>query len=1382
VDFYEIIEKDTRNNSKKILRPDFLSKRTRDILIKNGEFYAVWNESKGIWSNSIYDVIDIVDQDVEEECIKRRNENIGNTYKPDKMSVNSTHLLDEFTKWCKLQGNNYTPINCRVKFNNDKINKTDYCTFKLPYDILEGPTPAYDTIMSTLYSPEERDKIEWAIGSVIVGDSKTIQKAIALYGGPGTGKSTVLKIITKLFTANRMNKYVGTISTKSLVRQNDNFSAAPLKEYKLVLIDNDANLMHVDDNATLNTIISHEPTRANSKYGKDEIVENPVGMLFLATNSYIGMTDAKSGLKRRFIVVEPTGKLVEQSQYDRLMKQVNNELGAIAYHCREKYMAMGIGAYDNYIPTMMYEYSNPIYSWLSDCWTFEISKAYPEGISLHDAWSLFSKYCEESGMKAGNKGDFKVDMQEYFDVYSNYKLDGRKHRYFYTNFKEDKFKNGPVKIEQKKDWLDFTETESILDDILKDCLAQYEIVDKHGHERPQYAWSNVRTTLKEINTHKIHYVITPGNMIELDFDGKNENGQKDKKLNIEAARSFPETYGEYSKSGGGIHLHYYYDGDVSLLDRKMVINGVTVEIKKQATGFKLRRKLSLCNNVPVAHLTEGDLPTIETKKKDRKMVEERVFRDNADLERAIVACMEHKIGTPHTRTEINFIKGILDEAYESGKPYDVRYMIGPVFAFAEKSSNQAEECKRIVAQEMKFCSKDCEEGDFVIPNSEEYENMPIAFYDVEVLPNLFVICWKVLGEEKVNKMIQPTPMEVYKLFCTNRYRWVGFNNRRYDNHIVKAWANGNRSNHDLYILSKKIIVYKDKEAFLPDAWNISYTDIYDYAKKKQGLKKWEIELGIHHQELGLSWDEPVSKEMWDIVADYCCNDVEATEAVWNATQGDFLARKILAEIAGGTPNQSTNKLSEMFIFEGNKEPQSQFNYRFMGEPEEGQEDLDIWDDGITAFQPNGKPVFVGYEFDRGKSSYLDVEEVGEGGYVFAESGNNSVYPKENGGMYGRTITLDVASMHPSSVIAENLFGDYYTKRFKEILDLRIAIKHGDFDKAKKMFDGKLAKYLDDPEMAGALADALKIVINSVYGLTAAKFDNAFRDKRNIDNIVAKRGALFMVNLRNLVQRKGYTVVHVKTDSIKIADPDEEIINFVVEYGKKFGYNFEVEHIFDKICLVNNAVYIAKLAKDDPDWKKACKKAKEKGLPEPTRWTATGDQFAVPYVFKTLFSKDDIEFSDLCETKSVNVGDIYLDFNETLPDVSMYEDCKFARMDLDNGKKLTRKQQALLDELSKVSDEELDRLISEGHEYRFVGKVGLFCPVIEGVGGGTMYRNDGTKNFAVEGTKGWIWKEAEVVKAIDGFDRDQIDFRYFDELVDKAKDKISQYGDYEWFVS
>lgn len=216
----------------------------------------------------------------------------------------------------------------------------------------------------------------------------------------------------------------------------------------------------------------------------------------------------------------------------------------------------------------------------------------------------------------------------------------------------------------------------------------------------------------------------------------------------------------------------------------------------------------------------------------------------------------------------------------------------------------------------------------------------------------------------------------------------------------------------------------------------------------------------------------------------------------------------------------------------------------------------------------------------------------------------------------------------------------------------------------------------------------------------------------------------MRTLQDEVQNKGFVVAHIKTDSIKIPDATPEIINFCMDFAKKYGYTFEHEATYDRMCLVNDAVYIARY-----------KDGKHAG-----EWTATGAQFAVPYVFKKLFSKEPIEFDDMCETKSVATS-IYLDKNENLPEGE--------------------------------------------HNYNFVGKIGNFCPIKPGCGGGELLRegkdNSGnTKYVAVTGTKGQRWLESETVKILNK--EDDIDKSYYDILVNKAVEKISEFGDFEWFVS
>jgi len=183
------------------------------------------------------------------------------------------------------------------------------------------------------------------------------------------------------------------------------------------------------------------------------------------------------------------------------------------------------------------------------------------------------------------------------------------------------------------------------------------------------------------------------------------------------------------------------------------------------------------------------------------------------------------------------------------------------------------------------------------------------------------------------------------------------------------------------------------------------------------------------------------------------------------------------------------------------------------------------------------------------------------------------------------------------------------------------IKHGELDKAGELFGGRLKPFLGDKAQAKQLSDALKTAINSVYGLTSARFENPFRHPDNIDNIVAKRGALFMIDLKHAVQEKGYTVAHIKTDSIKIPNADQDIIDFVFEFGRKYGYTFEHEDTYKKLALVNKATYV-------------CQDANEE-------WHATGAQFQEPYIFKTLFSKEPVSQKDFFVTKEVKNASIYL---------------------------------------------------------------------------------------------------------------------------------------------
>lgn len=1242
MDFCTISES-TKDKSKITeIYPTFGVRRSYDLMVRGNSFYAIWDEDKGLWSTDEYDVVRLVDEELANYKEYLLGRELASKLIVKKMENFNNGVWSKFQNFVNNLPDNFHQLDSKITFKSQKIRKDDYVSKRLSYDLSKDDCPAWRELTGLLYSREELDKIEWAIGSIFAGDSTSIQKFLVFYGEAGTGKSTVLNVIQQLFDG-----YYTAFDSKALGTHANSFSTETFRSNPLVAIQHDGDLSRIDDNARLNSIISHEEMVLNEKY-KSSYVSKINALLFMGTNKPVKISDARSGLIRRLIDVHPTGEKHAPDKYIQLMSQIKFELGAIANHCLELYRELGRNYYNNYVPIDMMYQTDILFNFVSEYADKFLSEEYT---LLNQAWAWYKEYLMDSGSDYRLlKKDFRESLKPYFAQYiDRRKLDGKDLRCIFYGFKPEKLIQGKLikATETATPMISLDETESLLDEMLATCPAQYS--SEKG--TPTQKWVDVKTRLKDLDTTKEHYVRLPENHIVIDFDLKGDDGEKSAERNIEEASKWPRTYAEYSRSGGGIHLHYIYEGDPATLAREYAEG---VEIKVFTGLASLRRRLSYCNNIPVATLSDG-LP-----QKEHRMIN----ADSVKSERGLRALIERNLRKeihPGTKPSVDFIYKILEDAYESGMHYDITDMRPAILAFANNSTNQALYCVKLVKQ-MKFKSEDAS----IV--KEAGKDMPIVFFDVEVYPNLFIIVWKAAGKSACIKLINPTPEDVEGLM---RMRLVGFNNRRYDNHILYGRLMG-YSNEELFKLSQRLINGSRNGTFA-EAYGISYADVYDFSTKKQSLKKFEIELGLHHQEMGLPWDEPVDEKKWLAVADYCANDVLATEAVFEARKGDYMARKLLADLSGLRVNDTTAKHAAKIIFGDVKEPQKDFVYTDLSEK------------------------FPGYKFDHGVSTYMG-EQPGEGGYVYAEPG-----------YYENVTVLDVASMHPNSMRALNLFGPY-TKRFTDILDARVAIKHKDIEAAKTMLDGHLVPYLE-PDKLGDLAQALKIVINSVYGLTAASFENPFRDPRNIDNIVAKRGALFMITLKHEVQKRGYTVAHIKTDSIKIPNADEEIISFVTKFGKSYGYNFEVENIYHSMTLVNDAVYIAQ--HDDGSWE------------------AVGAQFQSPYVFKTLFSGESIEHEDLGETRGVK-SEMYLDFNETLPEGE--------------------------------------------HNYLFVGKVGRFVPVKEGCNGGVLYRHDDDKYYSVTGTKGWRWKEYEVVDSLGLWD--DVDYSYYQEKVEAAKQTLAEFTSYD----
>lgn len=1240
MDFYEIETIPMRGQAGMMeVRPNFINLNSRDIMLRDGDFVAVWNPKTGLWSKHENDVIDIIDNDVFDYVKKSGIQNLF----PRICRKDSDGVWRQYRQWSKNMIDTDHPLDRMPVFKDTILRQEDHVSYRLPYSLEEGEATNWSKLVDTLYDPSERQKIEWTIGSVLTGDCRTIDKFLVFYGDPGSGKSTILNVMQRLF-----GDFCVPFDSESLALRNNSFALSAFADDPLVAIEHDGDLSRIETNTRLNSIVSNETQLVNEKFKKPRSMRITT-TLIMASNSPVKITDANSGIPRRLLDVSPSGRRLSIDEYTSVMDGVYQELGVIAKHCIDVYRSLGPNYYRNYRSKTMISETNPVFNFVSEMYS---DWGRDDKVTLAKAYSDYKDYVEETGIQYRMpRYRFKTELGRYFrEFHERVMIDGIHYRSLFVGFQSDKFENreyipSPVKGDI---WLDLKSgTPSVFDEHFAGCKAQY--ASEKGI--PQKAWKYVDTTLSGIVPTDEHYVLMPEEYVCIDFDLKGDNGEKDLNANFSAASAWPPTYAETSKSGGGIHLIYRYPVDKDTTAEY----SPGIEIKRFRGNASLRRRLSLHNGRGIEDYP-GDLPA-----KAVKMINKKHVQDENHL-RSLIAKALRKEVHANTAPNVDFIKSVLDEAYESGITYDVTDARNAVTSFAMSSTNQKDRCLKMV-QQMHFISEDKAEV-------AEEGNGRIAFYDVEVFPNLFVICYKFPGEEVVHFWTNPSAKSVKALFDL---RLIGFNNRKYDNHIMYAASLG-YSNAELFEISQRII-NNEKNSTFREAYNLSYTDIYDFSTKKQSLKKWEIELGIKHQENNLPWDQPVPEGQWDDVVEYCKNDVEATELVFNHLASDWGARKILAELSGLSVNDTTNQHTCALVFGKERRPdKSKFVYTDLSE------------------------MFPGYTFDKFEGSSYRGEDPGEGGYVYSEPG-----------YYENVALLDVASMHPTSIEQLNLFGPY-TQRYSELKQARVAIKHKDMGALSKLFDGRLVEIAKNYDL-DELGKALKIPINSMYGLTSAKFDNPAWDPRNVDNIVAKRGALFMIDLKHYVQDElGLTVAHIKTDSIKIPGATPDDIQKVMDFGKRYGYDFEHEATYAKMCLVNKAVYIAKYA-----------------FPHEGEWTATGKQFQEPYVFKKLFTKEPIEFEDYVQTKQVKTA-MYLRF----PD-------------------------------------------SGDH---FVGKVGSFVPIKPERGGAELLRmnSEGEIKDAVVGTKGYRWKEAEMVRFM--HQEQDVDTSYAEMLSDEAKQAIEQFVDLE----
>ena len=666
MDFYRIKERTVKKGIVEIY-PDFRVCRSKDLMVRGKSFYAIWDEQTGLWSTDEYDVARLVDEELmayKDQIVGRADEII----QVKTMSDFSSNSWKEYRKFLFHLADSSHQLDEVLTFSNTEVKKKDYVSRRLPYPLEAGSHDAFDELIDTLYDETESAKLKWAIGSIVAGDAKDIQKFTVLYGPAGSGKSTILKVVQKLFPG-----YYTTFEAKALTSSSNSFSTEVFRSNPLVAIQHDGDLSRIEDNTKLNSIISHEEMTMNEKY-KPSYMARVNCFLFMGTNKPVKITDAKSGIIRRLIDVQPSGNKIPPKRYHALMSQIDFELGAIASYCLDVYRSMGKEYYANYKPVEMMYQTDIFYNFIEDGYDVFSSQ---NGVSLKQAYEMYKIYADEAMIEFKlPRHKFRDELRNYFAEFSEVsRIDNKQVRSYYSGFLKEKLGSRSESVIEHAYPLVLDSMESLLDSSLISMPAQYA----NDREIPSHRWADVTTTLGDIDSTKLHYVKVPENHIVIDFDLKDENGNKSIEKNLEEASKWPPTYSEFSKSGAGIHLHYIYTGEVSKLSR---IFDEGIEIKVFTGDASLRRRLSRCNRIPVASLNSG-LPL-----KPEKMLNFDVVQSEAGIRSLILRNLNKEIH-PGTKPSIDFILKILDDAYSSGIHYDVTDLRPKIVWFANNSTNRS---------------------------------------------------------------------------------------------------------------------------------------------------------------------------------------------------------------------------------------------------------------------------------------------------------------------------------------------------------------------------------------------------------------------------------------------------------------------------------------------------------------------------------------------------------------------------------------------------------------------------------------------------------------------------------------------------------------------
>ena len=109
--------------------PNFLMKKSTDLMIRGGDFYAVWIQEKGLWSTDEQDVIDIIDKELYEFSNEYKKTSGDCSVHTLYMWDSTSKMIDDWHKYCQKQlRDNFHSLDDKLVFENTTTKKEDYAS------------------------------------------------------------------------------------------------------------------------------------------------------------------------------------------------------------------------------------------------------------------------------------------------------------------------------------------------------------------------------------------------------------------------------------------------------------------------------------------------------------------------------------------------------------------------------------------------------------------------------------------------------------------------------------------------------------------------------------------------------------------------------------------------------------------------------------------------------------------------------------------------------------------------------------------------------------------------------------------------------------------------------------------------------------------------------------------------------------------------------------------------------------------------------------------------------------------------------------------------------------------------------------------------------